>query len=189
MKLENFFIGLGIVIGMLILGLGIYGYMQKASADKFTLTQIADKINASSDLDMVITDGKKKIASAIDGKSLTITVNGDKQVYTLKDGILTNVIVSDAILAADEEGTISTDEMDDAELKEQGIFMTKVMAQSLVVDCIGQLHGHKAGDTYNTLNSEEIKSYKISQGVEVVVSGNKATTKIDINKKLELVKE
>ena len=56
-----------------------------------------------------------------------------------------------------------------------------------IVDSIGQLHGYSEGETYLTLNSEEIKTYTLDKGFEIADDGNAVTIKTNINKKLELL--
>ena len=46
-----------------------------------------------------------------------------------------------------------------------------------IVDSIGQLHGYSEGETYLTLNSEEIKAYTLDKGFEIADDGNAVTIK------------
>lgn len=69
-----------------------------------------------------------------------------------------------------------------------GEALTGLMTTSMLIDSIGQIHGYKDGELFDTLNSEQIKNYTVeNEGLEVKeAEDGKYDVKIDINKRLPL---
>jgi hypothetical protein len=156
--MKNFLLGLVFFIGFSLIVAGGYGYYLSKSA--ISLNQIAEKFISSKVIKEYKESGIEISATASDDV-LNIKYKDTNYKYILNDNILSISLKADDMAGA-------------------------VMLIA-VVDSVGQLHGYNDGQTYITLNSDEIKTYTIEKGIETTQTGDTVNVKIDINKKLELV--
>ena len=136
-------------------------------AASVTLSEISDSFNNSSSVQEYASYGTVMKATSEENK-LIISVEYSGQTdtceYTLDGSILTTKFSQENALSA-------------------GI------ATMILIDAIGQLHGYKDGDLFDTLNSAEVVNYTVeNEGFEIKESSDGSIdVKIDIDKKFTLV--
>ena len=158
--MEKLVISFVVILSAGLIGLGVYGYLTNKKQDNVTLENIAQTFENSVTI-KTYEDNGQTVSTTTTENRLTIIVGETTYKYTLNGNILTT--------------TMSKDDLGGS------------MMLLAVVDSVGQLHGYTDGQTFPTLNSEDIKNYTISKGFELIESGDKITANIDINKKLELI--
>jgi DNA-binding protein YbaB len=156
--MKKLLLALFFIIGFSLTVAGGYGYyLTKTTVN---LNQIARKFASS------------KVVKEYKESGIEVSATTNKNVLTIKyEDINYKYILNDSILST----SLKNDDL------------TGSIMLIAVVDSIGQLHGYHDGQTYATLNSEELKTYTIEKGIETTENGNTVNVKIDVNKKLKLV--
>ncbi len=134
------------------------------SSPEITLGMIAEKVNSCETVLQNKEDGIVINAKAETDKIIMSTetegLDSSEVVFTLDDNVLSaDISIIDSLSA------------------------------SILVDCIGQLHGYSDGETFSTLNSDKFINYTLEkEGIEMTDIDEKSSTiKIDITKKIPLV--
>lgn len=163
---EKITIVLGFIITLTVMGIGIYGMVSNKNLETnknkiVTLEEIVETFLNSGTIKSYEEYGVP-VTATIDNQSIIVNFEEEQYQLNLEGEILSATI--------------------DKEREFSGTLMF-----AAIVDSIGQLHGYSEGETYLTLNSEEIKTYTLDKGFEIADDGNAVTIKTNINKKLELL--
>lgn len=142
-------------------------YVTICYATSVTLSQIVTTFNNCSTVRNYATNGIVWTASCSENR-LVIQLNADNNSTNLEYILEGNILIANFSKDETLYGTIVT---------------------TVLLDCIGQLHGYSDGDVLSTLNSGDVSSYTIeNEGFEVKQLSNESyQMKIDINKKFPLI--
>lgn len=155
-------------ITVLVLGILLLNYNVHAATP--TVDQVVASFNNSPSVQESAQSGTTYSAAKNGtGIRITSTVSGGSPVnydYSLSGNVLSTNITGD-----------------------QSTIYNGLMTALILTDSVGKLHGYEYEETYPTLNSDQIKNYKIGEeGFEIkTVSENNYQVQIDISKKLPLL--
>ncbi len=134
------------------------------SSPEITLDMISEKINSC----------KTVLQNQEDGTVINAKSETDRIIISVaSEGFDTNEVIFTL-----NENVLSAD-----------ISIIDSLPASILVDCVGQLHGYSDGETFSTLNSEKFLNYTLEkEGIEITdIDDNLSIIKIDITKKIPLV--
>jgi len=151
------------ISSMFLIFLFVNLYTTVSYAETITLSQIVEKFNN----DSLIKESNGSIIASNDDNKITITITEDGQTHKFEFVL---------------EGTILT-----AKLSGQESIVEAIVA-TVLIDCIGQLHGYAEGELMQTLQADEIANYTIDkEGLEAKELADGIQIKVDIAKKIPLL--